>query len=162
VKAVRVDSDKFSRASATTPMFETGKVFFPENVLPALTEELLAFPVAAHDDLVDALVHGLNYLRDSQQSFSRASQWAESLRNPVTPTPATSPTLRAYERSAVRGSCTVCYKAIHQAKLVQQPDGTSIHEECLKNGGKPGVETIRGESWPGASPFNLIPHNVRL
>jgi hypothetical protein len=62
----------------------------------------------------------------------------------------------------MRGSCTVCHKAIHGAKLVQQPDGTSIHEECLKNGEAPRVETIRGENWPGASPFNLIPHHIRL
>jgi predicted phage terminase large subunit-like protein len=30
VKPVQVDSAKFSRASAVTPMFESGRVFFPE------------------------------------------------------------------------------------------------------------------------------------
>jgi hypothetical protein len=52
----------------------------------------------------------------------------------------------------------VCHKTLHGAKLGQQPDGTSIHEECVKNGGQPRVEIIRGENWP----FNLIPHHVRL
>lgn len=65
LKAVKVDSDKFSRASAVTPMFESGRVLFPEVAgwLSPLTSELLAFPAAPHDDLVDALVHGLNHLR---------------------------------------------------------------------------------------------------
>ena len=126
VKPVKVDADKVSRASAVASMFESGKVFLPEKGCEALVDELLSFPIGSHDDLVDSVVHGLNYLRSSTLSHNRARQWAESLREPKKPTISTSPSLRAYERAAMRGSCTVCHKAIHGAKLVQQPDGTSI------------------------------------
>ena len=65
VVAVKVDSDKVTRASAVTAFFEAGKVFFPQGAawLPDFEDELAGFPGAAHDDYVDSLTQALNYLR---------------------------------------------------------------------------------------------------
>jgi hypothetical protein len=65
VLAVKVDSDKRSRAEAVTPLFEAGKVFFPESTpwLIHYTDELATFPSAVHDDCVDSTTMALNYLR---------------------------------------------------------------------------------------------------
>ena len=44
---------------------EAGRVFLPESA-PWLTEyiaELAAFPMAAHDDIVDSTTQALNYIR---------------------------------------------------------------------------------------------------
>jgi predicted phage terminase large subunit-like protein len=62
---VKVDSDKITRANAATPIIEAGKVMLP-NEAPWLfdfIEEMTAFPAGEHDDIVDSVVHGLNYLR---------------------------------------------------------------------------------------------------
>ena len=37
----------------------------------------------------------------------------------------------------------------------QQPDGTAIHDECLRNQGQPDVETIRGENLPGERQLSI-------
>jgi predicted phage terminase large subunit-like protein len=67
VIAVKVDTDKETRASATTGYYEAGKIFFPEGAawLPDLEDELASFPGALHDDCVDALSQALNRMRDS-------------------------------------------------------------------------------------------------
>lgn len=63
IVAVQPDGDKVSRAYAATPAFESGNVWFPHpQIAPwvkALELELLAFPLGAHDDDVDALVQGV-------------------------------------------------------------------------------------------------------
>ncbi len=66
VLPVKVDSDKRARAEAVTPLFEAGKVFFPESApwLNDYTDELATFPAGAHDDCVDSTTQALNYLRE--------------------------------------------------------------------------------------------------
>ena len=59
--------DKITRMDAVTPWLESGKVVTP-TAAPWLADwhaELLAFPVAAHDDQIDSLSQLLDYL-DSQ------------------------------------------------------------------------------------------------
>jgi predicted phage terminase large subunit-like protein len=67
VLAVKVDSDKISRAQAVTPLFEAGKVLFPDGAgwLADLVDELASFPKAQHDDLTDSVTQALSYLRNA-------------------------------------------------------------------------------------------------
>jgi predicted phage terminase large subunit-like protein len=66
VLAVRVDSDKLSRAQAVTPLVEAGKVFVPESAswLSDYIDELAAFPMGNYDDAVDSTTQALNYFRE--------------------------------------------------------------------------------------------------
>ena len=63
--------DKVSRANAIIPMFEANQVKFPANTdwLLKLTDECLGFPRSPHDDIVDALTQGLNYLREKINKY---------------------------------------------------------------------------------------------
>lgn len=64
ILAIKVDSDKVTRAYAVTPSIETGRVFLPESA-PWLTDyidSMAAFPNAAHDDDVDSTTQALNYM----------------------------------------------------------------------------------------------------
>jgi predicted phage terminase large subunit-like protein len=65
IVAIPADSDKTSRAHGITSLFESGRVFFPEQAswLSEFLHELELFPSGAHDDQVDSMVHGLSYLR---------------------------------------------------------------------------------------------------
>lgn len=64
---VKVDTDKITRANAATPIIEAGKVLLPAEApwVADLVEEMTAFPAGEHDDIVDSVVHALNYLRYS-------------------------------------------------------------------------------------------------
>ena len=66
VLPVKVDSDKRTRAEATTPLFEAGKVFLPESApwLKDYIDELATFDSGVHDDMVDSTTQALNYLRE--------------------------------------------------------------------------------------------------
>jgi predicted phage terminase large subunit-like protein len=66
VLAVKVDSDKLSRAQAVTPLIEAGKVFLPESApwLADYIDELAAFPMGNYDDAVDSTTQALNYFRE--------------------------------------------------------------------------------------------------
>jgi predicted phage terminase large subunit-like protein len=68
VIAIPADKDKVLRAHAATPACESGRVFLPaDGTTPWMEDflaELLAFPNAAHDDQVDAFVHGINRLKE--------------------------------------------------------------------------------------------------
>jgi predicted phage terminase large subunit-like protein len=62
--AIKVDTDKISRAFAVTPLIESGRVYIPEGApwLPEFIANLGMFPNAAHDDDVDSVTQALNYL----------------------------------------------------------------------------------------------------
>jgi len=64
VIAVKVDKDKITRAAAVTPLFEAGKVQFPQSAgwLEEYIDELATFPAAAHDDYVDSTTQALDRL----------------------------------------------------------------------------------------------------
>ena len=64
ILAIKVDSDKVSRAYAVTPSIETGRVFLPESApwLVDYLDSMAAFPNAAYDDDVDSTTQALNYL----------------------------------------------------------------------------------------------------
>ncbi len=71
--------DKVSRAEAVTPVIEAGHVFLPAHpvtfeptsIAALLIEECAAFPNAAHDDMVDALVYGIDPRRWSSAVVKR-------------------------------------------------------------------------------------------
>ena len=67
VLAVKVDTDKLSRAHAASPLVEAQKVFLPQSApwLADFLYELSVFPVGAHDDTVDSVTQALNYMRGS-------------------------------------------------------------------------------------------------
>lgn len=70
VLAVKVDSDKRTRAEAVTPLFESGRVFLPQSAswLNDFQDELASFPSGVHDDMVDSTTQALNHLREQPSS----------------------------------------------------------------------------------------------
>lgn len=58
---VKAKGSKQSRADVVSPLWESGKVYLPEYAdwLEDFILELTSFPVAPHDDMVDAVVHAL-------------------------------------------------------------------------------------------------------
>jgi predicted phage terminase large subunit-like protein len=67
IRAVKIDSDKISRAHAVSPLVEAGRVFLPKAApwIPEFLDEVSQFPSGAHDDIVDSTTQALNYLRGS-------------------------------------------------------------------------------------------------
>ena len=64
IKAVKAQGDKVSRANSITGLVEAGRVSLvtaPWNY--DFVQELSAFPSGEHDDIVDAFVHGMTFLR---------------------------------------------------------------------------------------------------
>lgn len=64
VVAIKVDTDKVSRATATIPTWEARRIFLPQGApwVDKFLEELYSFPKGAHDDQVDAFTQLVNYL----------------------------------------------------------------------------------------------------
>jgi predicted phage terminase large subunit-like protein len=81
---IKADSDKVSRASAVTPLIESGRVFLPQSTgwLQDFIDELAAFPNGAHDDSVDSLTQALNYLRRNSMGGSMYVVRGGTLRGP--------------------------------------------------------------------------------
>ncbi len=66
----KVEGDKTARAHRITPVLEAGRIFLPRQSgwLPEFLAELRAFPSAGtHDDQVDALVQGINWVEDRKR-----------------------------------------------------------------------------------------------
>jgi hypothetical protein len=63
-------------------------------------------------------------------------------------------------------TCDVCGKSIpvaHDQPVYRSADGVGyVHRQCFGKASGKRTETIRGENWGGASPFNLIPNRVRI
>jgi predicted phage terminase large subunit-like protein len=73
---VKPQGDKVSRAHATSPLIESGRVFLPAEApwLADFVDEMTSFPQSSHDDMVDAITQALNYLRGAgrtEYSFTR-------------------------------------------------------------------------------------------
>ncbi|MCT6926154.1 phage terminase large subunit [Metasolibacillus sp.] len=70
---VEPDGGKEVRAHAVSPLFEAGNVFLPHPNICSWTEdvieELVSFPNAAHDDLVDMTTQALNQLYTNNSSL---------------------------------------------------------------------------------------------
>jgi hypothetical protein len=66
--AIKVDSDKKSRAHAVTGLIEAGRVYLPERApwLADFLDEISAFAQGAHDDQVDSMTQALNYMREKR------------------------------------------------------------------------------------------------
>lgn len=58
--------DKITRLAAISPLLESGKLLLPTHApwLAEVQHELLNFPHAPHDDVVDALTHYFGWIRD--------------------------------------------------------------------------------------------------
>lgn len=63
---------KSARLNAASPLFEAGNVYLPKGnpVAEALALSLVSFPVAAHDDDVDACTQALNYLHQNVVDYA--------------------------------------------------------------------------------------------
>lgn len=66
VIAVKADSDKVVRANGIIATVEGGNVYLPRQAhwLQSFIDEHSRFPFGAHDDQVDAFVHGINRLKN--------------------------------------------------------------------------------------------------
>ena len=60
------DRDKVTRANASTPILEAGRVWLPNKPFAQdLINEAAAFPHATYDDQVDAMVMAILYMKDA-------------------------------------------------------------------------------------------------
>ena len=61
VKSLKADRDKVSRAYPLIARMEAGDIFFPKNStwFADVQTELLRFPEAEHDDIVDSLAYAV-------------------------------------------------------------------------------------------------------
>jgi len=72
VEGMTVSKDKRSRLVAVSSYIKSGMVMFPENEtedIIEMIEELLAFGIDEHDDMVDALVHLINGLLNTDTVY---------------------------------------------------------------------------------------------
>ena len=69
----KADSDKISRVCTIAPLIEAGKVFVLQDRpwVSDFLEECGQFPLAPHDDQIDALTYGLTYLSSSVGMWGR-------------------------------------------------------------------------------------------
>lgn len=82
IRAVRPLGGKEARANAALPWYEQGRVWHPTTAgwLQTYEDQLLGFPGAAHDDMVDSTTQALNYvsgtgpMRVSTVSWGRGNE----------------------------------------------------------------------------------------
>ncbi len=69
--AVEPEGGKVVRAWSVSPDIEAGNVYLPESAewVSDFVEECASFPNGTHDDQVDAMSQGLNYLSESNKPF---------------------------------------------------------------------------------------------
>jgi len=62
-------NDKVSRFAAITALIEAGRVFLPDNAnwLVDYETEVMGFPNAPHDDMVDSTSQFLNWIRSKNK-----------------------------------------------------------------------------------------------
>lgn len=70
IVAVQRNNDKISRAFDAAPFLESGNVLFPQDIpwLSDFLNELLTFPVGAHDDQLDPMFDAINIVQKSPSS----------------------------------------------------------------------------------------------
>lgn len=69
---VPIQGDKHARLTLSSMLFESGKVFFPEDgSCDQIAQQLIGFGVEIHDDLVDAVTLGLNYIAAQYKRVAR-------------------------------------------------------------------------------------------
>jgi len=73
VLPVRPNKDKITRMSAASPMIEAGNVYIPERApwLVDFESEMVSFPNASHDDIVDSVSQYINWARLKTQRAPR-------------------------------------------------------------------------------------------
>ena len=85
LKGIKPQGDKVVRAQSVTGLVESGRVWLPDRAdwLATFLDECASFPTGKHDDIVDALTYGLQYLRrndpgeiTSPYELTRASRWS--------------------------------------------------------------------------------------
>lgn len=71
ILAVKPQGDKQSRASAASPLVESGRVYIPAESSwgREFIDEVTAFPAPPHDDQVDSFCQGLAWMREGWNSF---------------------------------------------------------------------------------------------
>jgi predicted phage terminase large subunit-like protein len=78
VVAYKIDRDKISRATAITPLLETGKVkFLDKPWFNDLRNQCVVFPLGEHDDIVDSMSMALLYMTQGGPAWDKK-------RNPIT------------------------------------------------------------------------------
>jgi len=81
--AITPEGGKLARANAVAPLFEAGNVFFPDpSIAPwidDLEQEMVTFPMAAHDDRVDMVSQVLNYIQTKTANYKAAMAKAKTM-----------------------------------------------------------------------------------
>jgi predicted phage terminase large subunit-like protein len=143
VRAIKVDSDKVTRAHAVTALVEAGRVFLPRDAswLTDFVEEISAFPAAPHDDQVDAFTQALNYCRESSSGIleyvreqvaavaqGNSDPWEDAGREMMDEYERTTEEIRAIAGNTA--SCEGCKKPLGSVKC-NDSAGRWFHPQCL-------------------------------
>lgn len=79
VQAVNPKGDKVARAHAVSSLFENGVISAPNRWWSQVCiEQVSMFPRGAHDDICDALIHGVKHLRDTGWAL-RTNEYEEEI-----------------------------------------------------------------------------------